>query len=219
MFLEPPLKAAITTWLQCSLSKPTTFVIFSSRHTNTQEPTVLFQQGREGWLPCSSSFEVFNSSFVICSSTLIASISVLAQQLHSQGLIFSCGSGPLSSIWGTVGFDLNSEMLTKLNSFSLVLSSGQFRLRCHWGGVWASEPVPVCTGALWAVFVKYRKCIKERRVQLEPLLLGFAPFPSSLLPPPPLQAPAFNFQKHWNCLVWFQELGCHSPWWWLCWRQ
>lgn len=34
------------------------------------------------------------------------------------------------------------------------------------------------------VFVKYRKCIKERRVQLEPLLLGFASFPSSPLPPP-----------------------------------
>lgn len=35
------------------------------------------------------------------------------------------------------------------------------------------------------VFVKYRKCTKERRVQPEPGLLSFAPFPSSSLPPPP----------------------------------
>lgn len=42
--------------------------------------------------------------------------------------------------------------------------------------------------------------------------LSFLPVvPSSLSTPP-----SFNWD---NCLVWFQELGCHSPWWWLCWRQ
>lgn len=156
---------------------------------------------------CSSSFEVFNSSFVIYSSARISSISILAQLFHSQRLIFSPVARPLSSTW--VALFLLSEFRNgkKIKFFLYsILCSHQFRLRCPTESKCKPVSVYVCTGAPVCFFLKYRKCIKERRVQLEPALLLLPP----PLPPSP-QAPAFNFQKHCNCLVWFQELGCHSP--------
>lgn len=213
MFLEPPLKAEITTRLQCSLPKPTT-LSFSQADTQTLEGAAGC-----GSLFCSSSFEVFNSSFVTYSSAHISSISVLTQQLKSQRLIFSPVAQGLCPAPGWHGFFyLNSGILRKLNSFSLSPSpSPPIQAKVPTESKW--EPVSVY--AYVPFFLKCRKCIKERRVQLEPspLRLCFFPLLPSSPPPLPRQAPAFNFQKHCNCLVWFQELGCHSPWWWLCWRQ
>lgn len=154
-----------------------------------------------GWgggvpLLCSSSFEVFNSFFVIYSSAHISSISVLAQQFHSQRLLFSPVAQGLCPAPGWHSFFyLNSEMLTKLNSFSLpsspllpalplpiqalVPTEAEWAIECAW--VLRSTRVPV--------FLKHRKCIKERRVQLEPWLPHFCFFlllpPSPCCPPPP----------------------------------
>lgn len=154
---------------------------------------------------------MFNSSFVIYSSAHISSISVLTQQFKSQRLIFSPVAQGLCPAPGWHSFFyLNSEILRKLNSFSLpppppppIQAKVPTESKCE----------PVSVYAYVPVFLKYRKCIKERRVQLEPSLLRLCFFPLLLFFPPPLprQAPAFNFQKHCNCLVWFQELGCHSP--------
>ena len=118
MFLEAPLKAEITTCPQCSLSKPTT-LSFSQADTQALRSPQQWGVGEEP-LPCSSSFEVFNSSFVIYSSAHISSISVLAQQFHSQRFLFSPVAQGLCPAPGWHSFFyLNSEMLMKLNSFSL----------------------------------------------------------------------------------------------------
>lgn len=129
--MEQPPKAEITTCPQCCRPKPTS-LSFSQTDTQTlREPTGML--GGRGGMLCSSSFEVFNSSFVIYSSTHISSISVLAQQFHSQRLIFipvAQGLCPASG-WQDL-FCPNSEILTELSSLFLspTLSSRQFRLGC-----------------------------------------------------------------------------------------
>lgn len=130
--MEAPLRAEITTCPQCSLSKPTT-LSFSQADTQTLQLHTNGVQGRGESLLCSSSFEVFNSSFVIYSSAHISSISVLAPQFHSQRLLISPVAQGLCPAPGWHSFFyLNSEMLTKLNSFILspILSPHQFRLWC-----------------------------------------------------------------------------------------
>lgn len=235
MFLARPLKAAITTCPQRSLCKPTTLSFSQADAQTLTSPQWCWGGGGEGRLLCSSSFEVFNSSFVIYSSTGISSISVLAQPFHSRALcIFSPVVQGLCPAPGWHGLSsLNSEMLTKLNSslssppLSPILSPApppptQVKVpteaELRQGSVcWTQERPSACLLKIQEMHER------KKRVQREPALprLCFFPFlPSCPLPaPPPPRAPAFNFQKHCNCLVWFQELGCHSPWWWLCWRQ
>lgn len=73
-------------------------------------------------------------------------------------------------------FYLNSEIKFFLSSFPPTEAAEPLRRS-------VSEYVCVCACVCVQkhcvpVFVKYRKCIKERRVQQELLLLGFAPSPS-----------------------------------------
>lgn len=75
------------------------------RQTHKHSRVHIYVGEGRGRLLCSSSFEVFNSSFVIYSSTHISSISVLAQQFHSTGLYFLLRLGAsVQHLGGTVCF-------------------------------------------------------------------------------------------------------------------
>lgn len=120
-----PLRAEITTCPQHSLSKHTTLSFSQADTQILKSPEqggagVVCVGGRWGTLLCSSSFEVFNSFFVIYSSAHISSVSALAQRFHSQRLLFSPVAQGLCPAPGWHSFFyLNSKMLTKLNSFFL----------------------------------------------------------------------------------------------------
>lgn len=174
-------------------------------------------------LLCSSSFEVFNSFFVIYSSAHISSISALAQRFHSQRLLFSPVAQGLCPAPGWHSFFyLNSEMLTKLNSFflsPLLLllprpASPNSGYGTHWGRVsnWmcmrAQEHPCAC-------LFKTQEMHKKRRIQLEPWLPHFCFFlllpPSPCCPPPPPKHQLLIFKS--TAIAWcgFKSWGAILP--------
>lgn len=149
------------------------FVIFLGRCTNTQSAQEGFKE-RKGLLLCSRPFEVFNSSFVISSSTGISSLSVLAQPFR---LLLRVGAA-IQHLGGTVCLICRNVHKMKFFLFQLPLSSHQLKLkrplrpRVSSGVCACAERCPV------PVFLKKSKCIKERSSA------GATASLSSFFPPP-----------------------------------